>query len=82
MADPKQQKAEFSDSLLELTVYAGFVFAYLFAVMHFLADRVNELFGDSRKLYAAVALGLIVVQGVTLEWLTRMLLKLIRRIRK
>jgi uncharacterized membrane protein YkvI len=82
MADPKQQKVEFSEFMLELTVYAGFVFAYLFAVLHFLADRVKESFDDSRSLYAAVALGLIVVQGVTLEWLTRMLVKLIRRIRK
>ncbi len=82
MADRKQQNVEFSEFMLELAVYAGFVFAYLLAVLHFFGDQVEESFQNSRSLYAVVAWGLIVVQGVTLEWMTRMLLKLVRRIRK
>lgn len=82
MADSKEQKVDFSEFALELIVYSGFVFAYFFAVLHFLADRVKELSDDSPSLYAAVALGLIVVQGAALEYLTRKLLKLIRYIRK
>jgi hypothetical protein len=82
MAERKQPTVDFSEFMLELAVYSGLVFGYLLAVLHLFADRVKESFDDSRSLYAAVALGLIVVQGVTLEWLTRMLLKLVRRIRK
>jgi hypothetical protein len=75
------QKVEFSDFMLELTVYAGFVLAYFFAVLHLLGDWLKGLFDDSRSLYAAVALGLVVVQGAALEWVTRQLLKLIHRLR-
>jgi divalent metal cation (Fe/Co/Zn/Cd) transporter len=82
VADSNEQKVDFSEFALELVVYAGFVFAYFFAVLLLLADRVKELFDDSPATYAVVALGLIVVQGAALEWLTRMLVKLIRRIRK
>jgi hypothetical protein len=82
MADSKKHQIEFSEFMLELVVYATFVVAYLLGVLYFLTDRLKELFDDSRTLYAWVALGLVVVQGVTLEWVTRKLLKLIRRIRK
>ncbi len=66
--------------LIELGVYALFVFAYFFLVLHFLGNWLKHLFDDKRVIYAIVALTLIIVQGVFLEMLTSTLLRVIRRI--
>ncbi len=65
--------------LVELVVYAGFVTAYFFLVLHFLGGWVKEVFDGNKILYAILALGLITVQGVLLEMLTSALLRVIRR---
>ncbi len=64
--------------LIELVVYAGLVFGYFFLVLHFLGTWLHQLFEQKRTVYAFVALGLIVSQGVLLEMLTTGLLRLIR----
>jgi hypothetical protein len=66
--------------LIELGVYALFVFAYFFLVLHFLGNWLKHLFDEKRVIYAIVALALIIVQGVFLEILTSTLLRVIRRI--
>ncbi len=63
---------------LELIVYAALVTVYFFAVLHFLGDWLYRLFEDDRRIYAIVALCLIVGQGFLLELLTRSLLTLIK----
>jgi hypothetical protein len=65
-------------SLVELALYAVFVFAYFFAVLHFFHGWLKQLFDDHKTIYAVVALGLMVGQALLLElvtaglfWLTR-----------
>jgi hypothetical protein len=66
--------------LIELGVYALFVLAYFFLVLHFLGNWLKHMFDEKRMVYAIVALALIIVQGVFLEVLTTALLRLIRQI--
>ncbi len=79
MARRTRETASLGSFLIELAVYAVFVFAYFFLVLHFLGNWVKHLFDQNRTLYAAVALALILSQGVILEMLTTALLKLIKR---
>ena len=64
--------------LVELGLYAVLVVAYYFLVLHFLGDWLHRLFSHDRRAYAAVALGLIVGQGLLLETVTRLLLLLVK----
>jgi hypothetical protein len=66
------------DSSIELLVYAALVCGYFFLVLHFLGDWLHGLFVQDRRLYAGVALGLMVAQGMGLEWLTTGLIRLVR----
>jgi hypothetical protein len=63
---------------LELPLYAVLMAAYVLLVLHFLGGWLFQLFRAERKLYAMVALLLIVVQGFVLEILSRALLGLIK----
>jgi hypothetical protein len=71
-----------ANSSIELLVYCVLVCAYFFLVLHFLGDWLNGLFLQDRRVYAAVALGLIVGQGVALELLTGLILRLVRARRR
>jgi hypothetical protein len=62
----------------ELPVYAALVTIYFFLVLRFLGDWLAQLFHSERKLYAILAIVLIVGQGYALEILTRVLFRLIR----
>ena len=62
--------------LIDRRVY--FVFAYFFLVLHFLGGWIKHIFDQNKTLYAFVALGLIIAQGVGLEMLTTGLLRVIR----
>ena len=64
--------------LIELTVYAGLVVIYVFFVIAFLARRLDAVYQHHKVRYAFAALLLIIVQGVVLEMVTSILLKLIR----
>ena len=64
--------------LIELLVYSALIFLYIFLVLHFAGNWLEELFVHNRKLYAVVALGLIIGQGALLEVLTSALLRLVR----
>jgi hypothetical protein len=75
----KPEVKEFAKSTsIELFVYAALVFAYFMLVLKFLGGWLDRLFVEDRKLYAGIALGLIIAQGVGLEWLTTTLIRLIR----
>ena len=65
--------------LAELALYAIFVFGYFFLVLHFLGDRVKQVFDENKNYYAILTLALIVVQGVFLEMLTSALFRVLRR---
>jgi len=63
---------------IELPLYAVLVVAYIFFVLHFLGNWLFHLFRADRKVYAVVALALIIGQGFILEIFARALLGLIK----
>jgi hypothetical protein len=78
VANRPKISASLGSFLMELLVYAVFVFAYFFLVLHFLGGWIKHVFDQNKTLYAFVALALILVQGVALEMLTTALLRIIR----
>ena len=75
-------KAETSTTLraflIELAVYAVLVTAYFFLVLHFLSGWLQELHLHHVKVYALIAIVLIIGQAVVLESVTTWLFRLIR----
>ena len=59
-------------------MYAGLVAVYVFFVIAFLGVWLDSLYRHHKIGYACAALALIVGQGVVLEMVTSVLLKLIR----
>ena len=78
MASRSKKSASLRSFLMELVVYAVFVLAYFFLVLHFLGGWIKHVFDQNKTLYGFVALALIIVQGVALEMLTTALLRVIR----
>ncbi len=74
----RQVKSSLKFFLIELLVYAVLVTGYFLLVLNFMGPWLHELFQNERRAYAAVALGLIIGQGVFLEVLTRVLLSAIQ----
>lgn len=64
--------------LLELMVYAVLVAGYYACVLHFLGNNLKYFYEEDRRLYAGLALGLIVGQGLLLDGVTRLLLAWIK----
>jgi hypothetical protein len=64
---------------IELAAYALFVVGYFLLVLHFLGGWLKYLFDGARPVYATVALALMVVQAVGLEFVTRRLVEFVRR---
>ncbi|HVW22770.1 MAG TPA: hypothetical protein VHC86_16265 [Opitutaceae bacterium] len=62
----------------EGAVYAGLVAAYVALVLRLLGPWLQRLFSHDRPLYAVVALAAVVIQGIALEQLTHLLLRLFR----
>ena len=60
--------------IVELVVYSAMVALYVMLVLQFLNEPLSHLFGNDSTLYAVVALGLVIGQGVLLEELTSLLL--------
>lgn len=64
--------------VIELVVYAAFVTGYFFLVLHYLSSWLQELHLHHVKVYALVAILLIIGQAVLLESVTTWLLRLLR----
>jgi hypothetical protein len=75
-------KDAFKAFSIELPIYAILVVAYVLLVLHFLGGWLFELFSANRKIYAGVALFLIIGQGFILELVSRGLLAVVNRKRK
>jgi hypothetical protein len=73
----KENDQSIKSFLVELGVYSALVVGYLFLVTHFLSHPIKTLFDQNKVYYAFIALLLIIVQGVVLETLTTLLLKLL-----
>ena len=74
----RELRSSIKSFLIELVVYALLVVGYFFLVLRFLDAWLHRLFLDERRTYAAVALLLIIGQGLLLEVLTRALLAVIK----
>ncbi len=64
---------------IELAIYAVFVTAYFFLVLHLLGNWLYQLDTQHRILYAVVALLLIAGQAVVLDAVVTLLLRFLRR---
>ncbi|HEX7515995.1 MAG TPA: hypothetical protein VF345_01775 [Chthoniobacterales bacterium] len=75
-------KSETSTTLrafvIELVVYAMLVTGYFFLVLHYLSGWLQNLHLHHVKLYAIVAIALIIGQAVLLESITTWLFRLLR----
>jgi hypothetical protein len=74
----KQQESTLRAFLVELALYAVFVTAYFFLVLHYLSGWLQDLHLHHVKLYALIAIVLIIGQAVLLESITTWLLRLLR----
>ena len=63
---------------LEIVIYAALVTGYFFAVLHFLGGWLVQLETQHIRVYAVVAILLIIGQAVVLEAVTTGLLRLLR----
>jgi hypothetical protein len=63
---------------IELAMYAVFVTAYFFLVLHLLGNWLYRLEMQHRIVYAVVAILLIAVQAVVLDAVTTLLFRIIR----
>jgi hypothetical protein len=61
--------------LIELVVYSALVIGYFFAVLHFLADWINQLEKTHIRVYALVAIALVIGQAILLESVTTWLMR-------
>jgi hypothetical protein len=64
--------------LIELVIYGFLVVVYFFLILHFLGDWLQHLGKENIKLYAVVAIALIIGQAILLEWVTTFLFRLLR----
>ena len=64
--------------VIELVVYGVLVVGYFLVALRFFESYLTDLFRNNLPVYAAVALLLIVLQGVLLDWLTSFLLDQIK----
>ncbi len=64
--------------LAELALYSILITVYFFLVLHFLGNWLEGLGKENIKVYALVAISLIIGQAVLLEWVTTFLFRLLR----
>ena len=64
--------------LVELAIYSVFVTVYFFLVLHFLASWLQFLHLNHVRLYALMAIALIIGQAILLEFVTSWILRFLR----
>ncbi|MFO8036879.1 MAG: hypothetical protein R6U57_09675 [Anaerolineales bacterium] len=65
----------FRNLFVELIIYGGLVVGYYLLVLRLLTDWLLSIFNTNLVLYAFVSLGLIVIQGSFLEYVTSLLMR-------
>jgi hypothetical protein len=65
--------------VVELLIYAMLVVTYFFLVLHYLSDWFKELFDTDRRLFAIMALVVMIGQTAVLEVVSSTLVWLVRR---
>jgi hypothetical protein len=74
----KEKTKTFRAFLVELAIYVVFVTVYFFLVLHLLAGWLQGLYLQHVRLYALMAIVLIIGQAVLLESVTTWLLRFLR----
>ena len=74
----KEKTSTLRAFLIELALYAVFVTGYFFLVLHFLSGWLQDLHLHHVRIYALIAIVLIIGQAVVLEGVTTWLLRLLR----
>jgi len=77
-ATKKEKEKTLRAFLIELAIYVVFVTVYFFLVLHFLAGWLQDLHLHHVRLYALMAIVLIIGQAVLLESVTTALLRFLR----
>jgi len=57
--------------LLEMAIYITLVTVYFFTVLRYLTETILNYFENDLRVYAVLALALIVGQGIVFEFVTR-----------
>lgn len=68
----------FRNLAIELIIYGGLILAYNFFILRWMGDWLLSIFNSNLTVYALYALGLIVIQGVFLDFVTTLLMKYIK----
>ena len=76
-AQQKRERTSLKTFIVELVIFGSLVVSYFFLVLIFLANWLKTLFDESKPLYALVALALIVTQGVVLELVSAVVMKVV-----
>ena len=71
-------KGKTKELLIEAVVFSLVVAGYFFLVLHFLGTWLKELFDSNRTLYAFIALGTMILQGIGLETFTTYIIRFIK----
>ena len=74
----KEKSKTLQAFLTELAIYVVFVTVYFFLVLHFLGGWLQDLYLHHVRLYALMAIVLIIGQAVLLESVTTALLRFLR----
>jgi len=77
MKNPKVRKLVINFAI-ELVVYGFLVLAYFLLVLRYLNNILNVLYNNNLIIYAFLSLGLVVAQGVLLEFITSFILSRLR----
>jgi hypothetical protein len=68
----------FINFAIELVVYGILVLGYFLLVLRYLNSILTELYENNMVIYAFLGLGLVVAQGVVLEYVTSFILTRLR----
>jgi hypothetical protein len=77
MKNPKVRKLVINFAI-ELVVYGLLVLAYFLLVLRYLNEILTDLYNNHLITYAFLGLGLVVAQGVVLEFITSFIISKLR----
>jgi hypothetical protein len=63
--------------VLEMIVYSALLLVYFLTILRILGNWLFDLFNNNLLVYAIVGLMIMLIQGVVLEWLTSLLIRLL-----
>lgn len=73
--NPPDRKRLLISFVIELVIYSILVTGYAYVVLSILGDFLFNLFNTNLAVYAFLGLGLIVAQGVLLDFITTFLIE-------